>query len=81
MFMSAWICGVCGTPSSGDACPKCMSVRSAKIEGLNAPTSYAGFVAGPGSLSKNSKILQTWRLMLAVLGGLIILSVIVAQLR
>ncbi|MEI7575871.1 MAG: hypothetical protein WCK51_03185 [Armatimonadota bacterium] len=79
--MSAWICGVCGTPSSGDACPKCMTVRPSNFEGMNQPNTYASFIAGPGSSPQWGAAPKAGRLIIVVVGGLLLLVGIIASLR
>jgi hypothetical protein len=58
-----------------------MTVRPAKIEVVNAPTSYASIVAGPGSLPSRDGVANAWRLIVIVVGGLLLLSAIIAQWR
>lgn len=79
--MSAWICGVCGTPTDGDACPKCMTVRPAQYDGMNPPTSYASLIAGTGSRPKASSLQNAWQIIVIVSGGLILLAALIAQWR
>jgi hypothetical protein len=79
--MSAWICRVCGTPSGGDACPKCMTVRPSKFEGMNQPNTYASFIAGPGSSPQWGAVPKAARLIVIVIGGLLLVTGLIIAFR
>ncbi len=58
-----------------------MTARPVKFVGMNHPASYASFVAGPGTMPRNSGWAGVGRFGVFLMGGLLLLSALYALLR